>query len=173
MRTVCCVCGKQLGLSSDSLDVRIISHSYCESCAHAFLYQELGIPLHEFLDSIDAPILLIEPGPRVRTANKQACSLLAKDLSEIQGHRGGEIIECIHSRTAGGCGDGVHCEACTIRKTVLETFITGKCFENVIAYPDVYVGAKEKNMCLQISTEKVDGIVLLRIDDMRERSETK
>ncbi|MFC1889223.1 PAS domain-containing protein [Thermodesulfobacteriota bacterium] len=174
MRRVCCRCGKEMGqISSDVHDEDIISHGFCEPCAEQFMYEELGKPLHEFLDTLGVPVLVIEPGPRVRTANSQACSLLGKSLSEIQGYKGGEVIECVHARTPDGCGQDIHCKSCTIRNTVLETFETGKSFERILAYPDIHVDEEVKNACLELSTEKVGGMVLLRIDDLRIQSEAQ
>ena len=168
MRTICCRCGKEMGtLDSEEVEKNIISHGFCEPCAESFLYEELGKPLHDFLDTLGDPVLLIEPGPKVRTANSQACTLLGKKVSDIQGHKGGEVIECVHSKTPGGCGKDVHCESCTIRNTVLETFASGNSFERVKAYPDIYAIKKVKNACLEISTEKFGEMVLLRIDDLR------
>lgn len=172
MRKVCCRCGKEMArISSDPLDEDLISHGFCDPCGERLMYEELGEPLHEFLEKLGVPVLVIEPGPRVRTANKQACSLLGKDFSEIQGYKGGEVIECVHARSRDGCGADVHCKTCTIRNTVLETFASGKSFRNISAYPDICVNDEVKTMCLEISTEKVGSLVLLRIDDLREKGE--
>lgn len=174
MRKVCCRCGKEMGrVSADACADDLISHGLCEPCGEALVYEELGEPLDSFLDRLAAPVLLIEPGPKVRTANKQACSLLGKPASDVQGRRGGEVIECEHAKSPGGCGEGIHCQSCTIRNTVLETFASGKSFEKVQCYPDVGTATGVKKVCLAISTEKVGGMVLLRIDDLREKSENQ
>jgi len=152
-------------------DDDIISHGFCEPCAERLTYEALGKSLQEFLDSLGVPILVIEEGPRVRTANRQACELLGKPVEEIQGRKGGEVIECVYSRMPGGCGENIHCESCTIRTTVLETFASGKSQERVVAYPDIYSVKEVKKVCLEISTEKVGGLVLLRIDDLRTEGE--
>jgi len=119
----------------------------------------------EFLDRLGVPVLLVESEPRVLTGNKPARDLLGKGLGEIEGRRGGEVIECVHANTPGGCGQDVHCKSCTIRNTVLETFETGKSFLHVKAFPDIQFGENVKTMSLEISTEKVADVVLLRIDD--------
>jgi hypothetical protein len=122
----------------------------------------------EFLDRLGVPILLAESEPRVLTANKPARDLLGKGLGDIEGHKGGEVIECVYASTPDGCGQDVHCKACTIRNTVLETFETGKNFLRVKAFPDIQFDQDTRTMSLEISTEKVGDVVLLRIDDFGE-----
>jgi len=119
----------------------------------------------EFLDRLGVPVLLVESEPRVLTGNKPARDLLGKGLGDIEGRRGGEVIECVHSYSPGGCGQDVHCKSCTIRNTVLETFKTGKSFTHVQAFPDIQFEQDIKTMSVEISTEKVADVVLLRIDD--------
>lgn len=168
MKVVCCKCHKEIEQThSEPSSENIISHGFCEPCAEQFIYEELGKPLQDFLDSLEAPVLLIEPGPRVRTANRLACDLIGKSIREVQRHKGGEVIECVYSKTPDGCGSDVHCQSCTIRNTVLKTFETGISFDKVKAYPDIYIDEEIKSVCLEISTEKVGEMVLLRIDDLR------
>ncbi|MCP4379233.1 MAG: hypothetical protein GY794_24055 [bacterium] len=119
----------------------------------------------DFLDYLDIPVLLIESEPRSLTANEPARKLLGKGSHDIDGLRGGEAIECVHASSPDGCGQTEHCKSCTIRNTVRETFETGKSFLHVKAYPDIQVGQGVKKMELEISTEKVADVVLLRIDD--------
>ena len=115
------------------------------------------------------PVLVVLPDAKVLTANQKAQALLGKGLPQLQGYRGGEVIECRHAHLGDGCGFEVHCQSCTIRKTVQETFATGKSRIKVQAYPDLQIGAEVKTMSLLISTEKFGNFVLLRIDDLRDR----
>jgi hypothetical protein len=124
--------------------------------------------LQAFLDRFDEPILLVESEPLVSTANRSACALLGKDLSQIRGHKGGEVIECVHSYSEKGCGEDIHCESCMIRNTVLETFASGRSFDRVPAYPDIQKIGGAKTYSIRISTEKVGSFVLLRIEYMEE-----
>ena len=55
--------------------------------------------------------------------------------------------------------------------TVLETFRTGRSFVRVPCFPDLQVGSEKKSMRFEISTEKMGGAVLLRIDDVRDQEE--
>jgi hypothetical protein len=119
----------------------------------------------EFLDRLGVPVLLVESEPRILTGNKPACQLLGKELPQIEGHKGGEVIECAYASTPDGCGQDVHCKACTIRNTVLETFETGRSFLHVKAFPNIQFDQDTRTMSLEISTEKVGEVVLLRIDN--------
>jgi len=168
MQHICAWCQADLGeIESATHNDTDISHGICPSCANR-IRAEMGEPLQEFLDRLDAPVLLLESGARVVTANKCARDMLGKELSEIQAHRGGEVIECMYANMPGGCGEQLHCKSCTIRNTVLETYETGKSFLHVKAFPDIQVGRDTKTMSLEISTEKVADMVLLRIDDYSE-----
>jgi PAS domain-containing protein len=166
MQKKCAWCDTAIVSNTPPTDEQnIITHGICASCSDELLAKELGVSLHSFLDRLGVPVLAIEPGPRVQTANRQACDLLGKDISEVQGQKGGDLIECEHARRPGGCGETIHCKSCTIRNTVLETFATGHSFVDVLAYLDVYLGDEIRPATMKLSTEKVGGIVLLRIDD--------
>lgn len=171
MKKICAWCDTEI-LSSTKKPVAdpVITHGICRTCARK-LFKQLSKPLQEFLDQLTVPILLIESEPKVMTANKMAQNLLGKDLSQIQGRKGGEVINCAYARNPEGCGNSVHCASCTIRQTVLQTFTTGESFIEVPAYPDIQKFDEVKTFCVKISTEKVGEYVLLRIDQMQEHKD--
>lgn len=172
MKRVCSWCRKDLGPAGSELGTEdAITHGICGNCAKR-LCSGTGESLQAFLDRLGVPVLLMEMEPRVRTANKDACVLLGKSLPEIQGQMGGDVIECIHAKNPGGCGQQVHCKSCTIRNCVLETFTTGKSFVRIPAYPDIQLFGETKTMRFLVSTERVGNVVLLRIDDIGERQQT-
>jgi hypothetical protein len=165
MKKICAWCKRVLeALDTDHQQKFPITHGICETCAGNLLAQ-MGRPLYDFLDNLEVPILLMESGPLICTANKHAQKLLDKPLSEIEGRRGGDVIECAHAKRPEGCGNTVHCKSCTIRITVLETFANGKSFFRVPAYPDIQTVSGVKTMCFLITTERVGDFVLLRIED--------
>ena len=165
----CDWCGKCLdNTDSNPLPDRVITHSICGGCRKKVL-GELSIPMEEFLEGFDQPVLLVAPEPRVLTANTAARNLLGKDLSHIEGYKGGQIIDCAYARTPEGCGNTIHCESCTIRNSVLQTFETGKPVVEMPAYPDIQHLDETKTYCIRISTEKLGELVLLRIDNMQEQ----
>jgi PAS domain-containing protein len=164
MKSVCAWCNADLGEIKEVHETFGITHGICEKCVK-ILFSQNSKSLHEFLDSLDVPIIMFESEDKFRTGNKYARELLGKELSEIDDHGLRDIIECPYSETPGGCGSNVHCKSCVIRNTVMETFATGKSFTNVPAYPDIDTLSKIKSMCFRISTEKVGDFVLLRIDE--------
>ena len=172
MKYVCSWCKADLGEIKTDIRDAAITHGICNKCVDALLSRN-SKSLHEFLDSLSVPVIMIESGVIVRTGNKHARALLGKQLSEIVDHRPGDIIECVYSKTPGGCGSDVHCKSCAIRKTVTETFATGKSFTDVPSYSDIKALSKVKPVCFMIYTEKVGDFVLLRIDDVKEMGNIK
>lgn len=124
------------------------------------------MPLQKFLDGLDAPVLVVESSGSIKTCNHKARKLVQKDLSEIEGYKGGEVFSCRYARLPEGCGNTVHCSGCTIRRTVMETFQTGKIILRMPATlkPQEYEESQE--ICFYISTEKVLDVVLLRVDNV-------
>jgi PAS domain-containing protein len=166
MIRVCAWCKKNLGVKNGTgTATKTITHGICSDCAGEFALSR-GETLKQFLDRFNFPILVIDSETNVQTANAQACALLGKNLFDIEGQSGGNVIECVHAKLPGGCGQQLHCKSCTIRRTVTDTLATGKSHLKVKAYPDVQMHDTVKILSIEISTEKAGDIVLLRIDDM-------
>jgi len=69
------------------------------------------------LETIDVPVLLMQGNPRqVVTANQKALALFEKKPKDVEGHRGCQVFDCIHSFTEAGCGKDANCEDCNIKK---------------------------------------------------------
>jgi len=101
-----------------------------------------GPDSRESLEAIETPVLLMQGNPRqVVTANQRARDLFRKELHEVEGRRGGQVFDCVHSFTDAGCGKDVNCEDCKIRKA-----------EGTMTY------------VLQVSTEKAGDLALVRIE---------
>jgi hypothetical protein len=107
----------------------------------------------------------------VVSANNKARKMLRKDLSEIEGYSGGDVFECEYARLPEGCGNTTHCSGCTIRRTVMQTYGTGKGFQRVQATLNQYTPEDPEEMDLLISTEKLSDVVLLRIDKIEAKKE--
>ena len=168
MRTICCVCGVDLGEKpANPTNDDLVSHGYCKSCAHHFLAQ-IGMSLPEYIEGIDVPVVAVTKNRTISFANSKAQSLLGKTLPQMQGFLGGEVFECEYARLPEGCGNLVHCSGCTIKNTVLDTIKTGKNHEKVPAYLDQHVDDGSSRMDLAISTEKKGGVVFLRVDAINE-----
>ena len=143
----------------------MITHGICKNCRDNILFQ-LGVELGSFLDSLDAPVVLVDGGGTIVTANNPARMLLCKELPEIEGYRGGEVFECAYARLPEGCGNTTHCSGCAIRRTVMQTHGTGRTFMRVPATLNQNTPEEPQKVNLLISTERLADLVLLRIDKL-------
>ena len=120
-----------------------------------------------FVNVLESPTLLMQAEPRqVVTANNKACELLGKNLNQIEGYRGGEVFDCIHSFTEQGCGLDPNCEECKIKSAVLETFVSGKSRVGVQTIMDIKNHNTISPYVVKVSTEKVGDFALITIDNM-------
>ena len=142
-----------------------ITHGICEDCANN-LFDDMGMKLTAFLDSLAAPVVVVDSTGSVKTANQQAQEILHKSLAEIQGGQPGDVFECVHAETPEGCGHTIHCGGCAIRRTVMDTFKSGRSHAKVPAFVNRGSPDESRKIDLLISTEKVKNVVLLRIDEL-------
>ena len=166
MKRICAWCKKKLGsVDSRSDTENVITHGICANCGENLMFQ-LGVELEEFLNSLAQPVVLVNGTGTIVTGNDHARKLLRKGPAEIEGYRGGEVFECAYARLPEGCGNTMHCSGCTIRRTVMETYGTGKSFLRVPATLNTNTLQKPERIKLLISTEKIAELVLLRIDEI-------
>jgi AhpD family alkylhydroperoxidase len=120
---------------------------------------------NRLLDGIEAPVLLMQGNPRqVVTANKRALDLFGKELRQVEAHRGGQVFDCLHSFSAAGCGLDANCEHCAIKGAIVDTFTTGASHEAVTATLPVRKAGVAGYRALQVSTEKIGDLALVRIE---------
>jgi len=143
----------------------IISHGICDECAVHF-FAEYGVELEAFLNNLGSPVVVIDKTGHVKTANKQARELLQKDLPNIEDYRTGEVFECAYSKLPEGCGKTIHCNGCTIRRTIADTLRSGKRHLRTPAFLHRGDPGEPQRIDFFISTERVDKVVLLRIDNV-------
>jgi hypothetical protein len=167
VKVICAWCSQEIEDIPYEEDVSdfTVSHGICKSCEEYF-FTDRKLTLDRFLDRLDAPVLMVNPQGEVVSANEKALQFLDKDLDAVSGLRGGEVMECVYARLPGGCGNTVHCAACTIRRNVMETFETGKGLRQVPAFLNRQGRNAIHKIRFLISTEKVDDVVLLRIDEV-------
>ena len=116
------------------------------------------------VNSRQSPTLLMQPEPRVVvTANKSARQLFNKKLSEIDGHRGGEVFDCIHAFSEKGCGLDENCKDCKIKGAVLDTFASGNPHDNVRTVLDIKKEDGTIPYAMIVLTEKVGDFVLITV----------
>jgi PAS domain-containing protein len=167
MKVICAWCRKEMGETPhQDEDARFeITHGICQACKDYF-FSNQERTLDRFLNQLDAPVLMVNPQGEVMLANDQALQFLGKDLQAVSGYKGGDVMECAYARLPGGCGNTRHCVACTIRNSVMETFDTGKSLNQVPAFLNRLDRHAVHRIKFLISTERVDEVVLLRIDEV-------
>lgn len=166
MKQVCLYCGRYLGsVEAAPDDPTPISHGVCSICLPRFM-KKVGEPLTDFLDNLPGPIFVVDAECRVVGANTLGLQQLSKDLAAIEGQLAGSAFECKNANLPDGCGRTLHCKTCTIRRTVTKTAETGESCYHVPAFLDLADISKDMTIRFLISTEKVKGVVLLRIEDI-------
>lgn len=165
MKRICAWCKKELGEKPGNPE--LITHGICEPCADTFLDSKQESFL-SFLDEFHFPIIVVDAEGKVMGGNEKACDITGKTTEQLQQKfLAGEIIDCVHAFEPGGCGKTIHCQSCTLRQSISQTFQSGQSLRNVPAYKDIRVGENEQPVRFLITTEKIHNRVLLRIDDLQ------
>lgn len=141
------------------------THGICPECA-AHFFDGDAASLKDFIDRLAPPIFLVDGDARILTANISAMKALGKELESIRGFKGGDVIECAYARRPGGCGGTEHCQGCTIRNAVTQTFADEAPRDNLEAFQDVITPLGTVRTRFLISTKKACGSVLLRVDEI-------
>lgn len=158
MKQVCRSCHAEISHAPAQPSQHITS-GICRACALE------AARSREALEAIDGAVLLMQSNPRqVITANKQALELFGKELHQVEGHRGGEVFDCIHSFTEAGCGKDVNCENCKIKNAIVDTFVTGNPFDGVSTSLEIKSSDGTNTYGMQVTTEKIGEFALVRID---------
>jgi len=163
MRRICVWCRAELAdapnLAEDD-ELRTI----CRDCWNNVRFQR-GAALHEYLEALDVPVVLVNRLGVIEDANGAACRRLEKTPPAVYGKTSGEVFECKYARLPGGCGNTIHCSGCTIRRAVLDTFETGRPHARVPATLRSRSTGLPEPVALFITTHKANEMVLLLIED--------
>ena len=150
MNSICLWCKKEMELPVHDGSEPIISEGICADCSNNMIFQ-MGVDLQQFLDSLQAPVILISGEGILLAGNEHACALIGNEFPDSGQRLLGEAFECEYSRLPGGCGKTVHCSGCTIRRCFTETYTTGKSLRKVKAF----LKKDSQKINLFISTEKI------------------
>ena len=161
MITVCAFCNTVIhpGTSPDDP----VSHGVCRSCSDHFLATH-GIDLSRYLQMLNAPVLLVGSNVDILAANSEALRLIGKPAEKIPGNLAGKVFECRYSRLPGGCGQTIHCSGCAIRRSVHETWETGRPVVRCPAILNRLESGRNEEIHFYVSTRKEGGIVLLLLE---------
>ena len=162
MKKICSSCGIDLGAVPGVTPSEEISHGLCDKCAVHFL-ADIGVPLDDFIESLEVPVVTVTEDNLVGTANSSARKLLGKNINKLAGFKPGDIFECEHALLQEGCGRTVHCSGCAIRQSIDDTHKTGDAHKNVPAFLNHNDPEGTRKIDLLISTEKKSGVVFLTV----------
>lgn len=156
----CASCGSSMSAADPA---RHISAAICTDCLNTLAAGASPAKCREIMDGIGAPVLLLQPNPRlVYAANGAALALFGKSPCEAEGHRGGEVFTCIHSFTVAGCGKDANCDTCPIKAGIVGTF--GGTAATGIKATLVIRQETDIPYAMTISTEPVGAYALVRIE---------
>jgi hypothetical protein len=77
MKVICSYCRTSLG-EKEPLDSDLVSHGMCEECVEYFTRQWDGLPLGEYLDRFESPVLVVDKDCRILAANQGMADMLGK-----------------------------------------------------------------------------------------------
>lgn len=160
MFIVCSFCQKDMG-EKEPFENTNITHGICPECYRILLRQADGMSFDEYLEEFNAPVLVVNSERRIAAANSSALSMLAKPRECVIGFLGGEAMECKYARLPEGCGQTIHCEACSIRRLVQKTMEEKHSHHNIL----VSLMTDNGKMIFHISSVFQNGMVLLVIED--------
>ncbi len=160
----CSWCNSELGADARSRHRdRRIAHTLCSRCRKSFVFQ-MGVPLQTFIDSLPAPIFVVDDDMNVKAVNREGRALFKKGRNEVLGRPGGVVFDCAYAQLPEGCGRTIHCSGCAIRRSVYHTWETG---ERLIDVPATIRFARQGEALeigLLVSTERMGDVVLLRVN---------
>ncbi len=167
MKLVCAWCNKHMGQKhSDFQPEDAITHGICEECM-LNLYQKKQIDFIPFLNTISAPVILIDENNTYIAANNLALDKLGKKHKNLINNRTGDIFTCKHSYLPGGCGHTKECNGCQMLDLITKTYNGKNSFSHVPVKLVKKDGESFVDIKLKITTENINGMVLMRIDDMQ------
>ncbi|HEY5974300.1 MAG TPA: hypothetical protein VIU41_06110 [Geobacteraceae bacterium] len=163
--TICAWCGSVLNPEGVVGCTTLVSHGICEACANRKL-SEHGRQLGEFLESLAAPVVVIDSAFRVKGANKQAQVLTRALLPDGEENLLGDVFQCVHAMSGSNCGHDLHCSGCVISKTILETMATGRECIRVPASLKQQSDEESREVRFFITTSKVNDFIFLNIEEV-------
>ncbi len=137
--------------------------------------QELSNKYADLFDFAPTGYFLWDQSGKILEINMAGAALLRLDRNaDLLGRRGGEALRCLHAPDdPRGCGFGPHCQDCTVRRTVLDTFETGRNHHQIEASLPFAIEGKPQDITFLLSTAKLNvrgqPQVLVTIQDVTDR----
>jgi PAS domain-containing protein len=167
MKIVCSFCRKDMG-EKEPLSWGETTHSICDECRSYFEPQWQGMTWSDFLEGIDRPAVIVDRDARLLACNGAAEKMLGRNAETGRGLLTGEFMECRWARWPEGCGLTVHCAACAIRRTLVDTLATGQPHLRVPAVLNRLDQSGPADLNLVISTSLgADGLVRIVVEEAK------
>ena len=132
----------------------------------------LGAIDRQFLDAIPSYVFLMDRDMVIQDFNAASAVLMNSDRATALFERGGDALHCIRSTDhAAGCGHGIQCQACLVRRTVMAAYDTSAPVRQEARMEfRAGTGAKALHCVLTASPITLDArkLVLLVIEDISE-----
>ena len=169
MQTFCAWCKKEMPNHSEFKEA-IITHGICSLCLKKLREEMYRESFYEFLDKLEAPVVVINRDSNIQAANLQAEKMLNRQREDMAGLTPGIVLKCNNAYRPGGCGKTEFCPGCVIYKAVKRTIDTGESVTEEVVFKDKSVFNDKENIDgkFLIGTEKVDDLVFLKIEPSRE-----
>jgi PAS domain-containing protein len=170
MKRVCAWCNEPLDDSEVEVaeGVDLITHGVCEKC-EAFVTSNQPRSLRQFVNLFSEPVVCVDAGARMLTANDAACAVLGLDQSGVGDLLCGQVVQCRWACSPDGCGSTEHCLACSIREVIRSAFESDEMFARRPAYVDREgADGAGHRVTLYVTSERRGDVVLLRIDGVDE-----
>ncbi|OVE72040.1 hypothetical protein BVX93_02200 [bacterium B13(2017)] len=128
-------------------------------------------------DAIPSLIFVVNEDVRIQEYNTAAAKLLSADRKTVLKRRGGEVLNCLHSKEVPeGCGRAPFCKNCVIRNSVNATF-QGNSIVRRRTRIEIIQGDDKLEIYSLITTSPFQflgkKLVLLVIEDISEIAELK
>lgn len=165
MKRICAWCQTSLGeVSSNIHSEQAITHGICDICLSK-LFIDRDVDFIPFLNSLSAPVILIDDNNTYLSANSKALDVLAKDHQFLKQKRTGDVFTCENAHLEGGCGHTNRCGGCQMLQLINDTYEGKDSFDHVPVTLFQKHGDVRHKLNLELTTEKVNGLVLMRIDN--------
>lgn len=144
-------------------------------------YEEMGRTTADQLSAVfkNIPIamFIVDKDRKIKMINERGIKILNSDTVEILDEKFGNVISCINSfDDENGCGFGINCEECEIRKSVASTFETGIKHTNVEAPVTKLVKGEPTTSYYLVSTcllDEKEKTVLVSLLDITEKKKAE
>ena len=167
MILVCAWCNKHMGEKySDFHPADTITHGICEDCMNN-LFKKKQIDFTPFLNTISAPVVLLDENNQFLAANKLGLEKLGKKQDNLDNSRTGDVFTCENANLPGGCGYTEKCKDCQLLALINHTYKTKQSFAHIPVSIIKKTDNISQKLDLELTTENLNGMILMRIDSMK------